>query len=83
MKYSTSTPATPATSAVIKLLSTGQLVSTFIQTGEMIDAGHPDTNLYTVRGWIMDELEARDPEAFNAWLDSDTDDAGLLEFFNC
>ena len=23
----------------------------------------------TVRGWIMDELEKRDPEAFEAWLD--------------
>ncbi len=22
-----------------------------------------------VRGWIMDELEKRDPEAFGAWLD--------------
>lgn len=22
-----------------------------------------------VRGWVMDELERRDPEAFEAWLD--------------
>lgn len=25
----------------------------------------------TVRGWLMDELESRNPEGFNAWLDSD------------
>ena len=25
----------------------------------------------TVRGWLMDEFEKRNPEAFNAWLDSD------------
>lgn len=27
----------------------------------------------TVRGWIMDELEKRDPEAFDKWLDSYVD----------
>lgn len=26
-----------------------------------------------VRGWIMDELQRRDPAAFDAWLDSDDD----------
>lgn len=26
-----------------------------------------------VRGWIMDELEKRDPEAFDKWLDSYVD----------
>lgn len=25
----------------------------------------------TVRGWLMDELESRNPEAFNKWLDQD------------
>lgn len=34
----------------------------------------------TVRGWIMDELSSRFPAAFDAWLDSDTDDAMLREY---
>lgn len=34
----------------------------------------------TVRGWIMDELASRFPVAFDAWLDSDTDDAALREY---
>lgn len=25
----------------------------------------------TIRGWVMDELERRDSEAFAAWLDSE------------
>ena len=27
--------------------------------------------IYTVRGWLMDEIESRNPEAFDKWLDSD------------
>lgn len=30
-----------------------------------------DQNIPTVRGWIMDELEKRNPEAFDAWMDSE------------
>lgn len=30
-----------------------------------------DQNIYTVRGWIMDELKKRDAEAFDAWIDSE------------
>ena len=30
-----------------------------------------DPAIATVRGWLMDELESRNPEAFNAWLDQD------------
>jgi hypothetical protein len=28
-------------------------------------------DLATVRGWIMDCLECKDPEAFNQWVDAD------------
>jgi len=28
-----------------------------------------DRAVSMVRGWIMDELETRDPEAFGAWMD--------------
>lgn len=27
--------------------------------------------LAMVRGWIMDAMEAKNPDGFNAWLDSD------------
>ena len=27
----------------------------------------------TVRGWLQDELEKRDPQAFDAWLESTED----------
>ncbi len=30
-----------------------------------------DENIPTVRGWLMEELEKRNPDGFNAWLDSD------------
>lgn len=33
----------------------------------------------TVRGWVMDELERRDPEAFAEWLDSE--DGSPRNFF--
>ena len=29
-----------------------------------------DPYIYMVRGWIMDELESRDAEAFDKWIDS-------------
>lgn len=29
-----------------------------------------DPYIPTVRGWIMDELESRDAEAFDKWIDS-------------
>lgn len=45
--------------------STEQLVTMFEMT-ETMDG----ENIITVRGWIMDELERRDPEAFDKWLDS-------------
>lgn len=28
--------------------------------------------LPTVRGWLMDEIERREPRGFNAWLEQDT-----------
>ena len=30
-----------------------------------------DPAIPTVRGWLMDELEKRNPEGFNAWLFTD------------
>jgi len=39
-----------------------------------------DENIPTVRGWLMDELEKRNPEAFDKWLDSYTDDDNLRDY---
>lgn len=39
-----------------------------------------DVNIPTVRGWLMDELEKRNPEAFNEWLDKDAEDEALREY---
>lgn len=36
-----------------------------------------DVNIPMVRGWLLDELERRDPEAFSAWIDGDAEDDGL------
>lgn len=34
-----------------------------------------------VRGWLMDELESRNPEAFDKWLDQDEpNDEDLREY---
>ena len=65
--------------AIIKTMTTKQLLETFIMTGNV-----QDENIYTVRGWLMDELEARNPEAFDAWLESDDcleGDEALLKYF--
>lgn len=34
----------------------------------------------TVRGWLMDELESRNPEAFEKWLDGDAEDSTLRDY---
>ena len=34
----------------------------------------------TVRGWLMDEIERRFPEAFDKWLDGDAEDETLRSY---
>jgi hypothetical protein len=48
--------------------TTAQLCNDFALTEEL-----PANDLATpkVRGWIMDELEKRDPEAFETWIWAD------------
>lgn len=72
------TTAINAKAAVVKKMSTRQLIETFIMTGKINNPEIP-----TVRGWIMDELEARNPDAFDAWLDGDCEDASLWNYFDC
>lgn len=75
----TNTNTTPKAAAVIKSMKTRQLIETFILTDSI-----NDSNVYIVRGWIMDELERRNPEAFDAWLESETcEDNELFKYFAC
>ena len=63
--------------------TTRHLIDQLVLSGEMIDAG-TDPEMYTVRGWILDELERRDPEAMDAFLESDDfSDEALYKYFNC
>lgn len=71
-------PAPAKAAALLRSRPTRALITDFVLTGSVHNPDIP-----TVRGWIMEELEARDPSAFNAWLDSETDDDGLYTYFNC
>ena len=62
--------------AHVKNASTKQLLELWELTEQM--ALSPE--LPIVRGWLMDELEARDPEGFDRWLDSDDPNADLKDF---
>lgn len=62
MKYSTTIPAPEKLSH----LTLDQLLNAFEST-EYLNT--PETPI--VRGWLMDEIESRNAEGFNAWLDLD------------
>lgn len=50
--------------ALFAKMTTKGLVNAFVMTDDQHGEEIP-----TVRGWIMDELEKRNPEAFEAWMD--------------
>lgn len=52
-----------------KILIQGRSTENLIADFELTDVIN-DENIPTVRGWIMDELEKRNPEAFDKWIDS-------------
>ena len=56
-------------------MSTEKLVELFCLTTNM-----QDENIPTVRGWLMDEIEKRNPEGFDKWLDTDAEDATLGKY---
>lgn len=60
---------------ILKQRTTRQLLDLWEMT-----TTNNDPHIPTVRGWIMDELSLRFPKAFDAWLDSDTDDATLRQY---
>ena len=78
---------TPAVAQLkLKARKTKDLINDLILSGIMYDSEknvENRMNLATVRGWLMDEIERRNPEAFEKWIDSDKDDDGLLEYFHC
>lgn len=47
-------------------------LETLLDLWERTDAAPFSLDLATVRGWLMDELERRNPDGFNAWLEQDT-----------
>lgn len=58
---------------------TTDLIRDFIVTGAI-----HDENIPTVRGWIMDELEKRDPDGFQRWLDQEIPtDESLRAYIKC
>ena len=65
--------------------ATTDLIHDVILTGKMIDSlkKKVDPNMFTVRGWLLDEIERRDPEGYDSWIDSNKDDDGLLEYIHC
>lgn len=64
--------------AIIAGLTTEQLLGAWEATETLTTS--PETAI--TRGWIMDELEKRNPSAFNAWLDSEIpEDSTLRRYF--
>lgn len=55
---------------IMQRCTTAQLCDLF-ETTETYDTRRDDwIEIAAVRGWIMDELEARNPERFAEWIDT-------------
>lgn len=65
-RYNTMTAAEAKAREMISNLTLADLLDEWELTSKI---NNPE--IYTVRGWLMDELESRNPEAFDKWLDSD------------
>ena len=64
------------TSDMIRKMSTDQLLDLWEMTENSNDAGIP-----TVRGWLMAELEGRNPDGFDAWLSQEApEDKDLRQY---
>jgi hypothetical protein len=61
--------STTIAKAMIAERTTEELVTDF----EVTNSTKMTVELSMVRGWLMDELEARNPDAFWAWIDSKDD----------
>lgn len=72
-----------AVTARLRKRSTTKLINQLIETGKMIEASFPDSDIYEIRGWLLDELARRNPEAYDAWTESAEwpEDSDLFAFF--
>ena len=71
------TPAEAYARNNILRLSTAQLLDLWDETE--VAAYTPE--LPVVRGWLMDELQRRDPEAYDAWTEDEDFNASPRSFF--
>lgn len=62
-----------ATPAAAKARLSARKTADLIRDFELTEAMPMTAELPIIRGWIMDELESRNPNAFWAWIDSDND----------
>ncbi len=60
----------------LKSMSLEKLLDLFEATTNVKDA-----MIATVRGWLMDAIEEKNPEGFDAWLDSDCNTDESLRAF--
>lgn len=71
-KYETSAAPARITSASLE-----ELLGLWEQT----DAAPMTPELPTVRGWLMDELERRNPDGFNVWMEQESpEDSQLRQY---
>ena len=62
---------------MMKARTTEQLLNDWAEA----DSKQITVELSMVRGWIMDELEARNPAAFEKWLDGNGSVENLRELY--
>lgn len=48
---------------------------------ELTEALPMTPELPTVRGWIMDELRRRDPDAYDAWIEDEDPEASPRKYY--
>ena len=53
-----------------KEITQAQTTETLIESFEMTSDMKISAEVAMTRGWIMDELDKRNPEAFEKWMDS-------------
>jgi hypothetical protein len=61
---------------MIARVSMETLLNTWELTAEMLCG----LEVSMLRGWLMDELEKRNPEAFDKWLEGEAEDASLRKY---
>lgn len=67
----TTNPIDPAQAEkAARLLCAGQDLNTLLISWRITTSLVMSPALAMARGWIMDELERRDPQAFDLWIDS-------------